>query len=204
MKLYYMPGACSLASHIALSEAGADFLIERVDGATKQTEAGSDFRQVNPNGYVPALQLDDGEILTEGVAILQYVADRYPGAALAPEAGTIERTRLQQHLNYIASEYHKAFRPFFVPGTSDAAKEEAAANVSARLDYLESVLSDGRQYLVGNAFSVADAYLFVICGWLAATPLNLDSWPNVAALCGRVAAREKVQRAMSAEGLLNQ
>lgn len=202
MKLYYSPGACSLSPHIVLREAGMDFEIERVDLASHLTETGTDFVQINPKGYVPALRLDDDQVLTEGAAIVQFIADLHPEAGLAPKPGTLERARLQEHLNYIAAEYHKAFAPLFASDASESAKAAAVTNVKRRLDYFERIFADGRSYLLGDTFSVADAYLFVISTWTKPTGIGLDKWPNVADFVTRVASREKVREAMRAEGLL--
>lgn len=202
MKLYYSPGACSLSPHIVLREAGMDFEIERVDLASHLTETGADFMQINPKAYVPALRLDDGQVLTEGAAIVQFIADLHPESGLAPKPGTLERTRLQEHLNFIAAEYHKAFGPFFSPDASEAAKTAAATNVGHRLDYFERIFADGRSYLLGDTFSVADAYFFVVSTWTKPTGIGLEKWPNVSGFVTRVASREKVREAMSAEGLL--
>ena len=202
MKLYYSPGFCSLSPHIVLREAGMDFELERVDLARRKTETDVDFTQINPKGYVPALRLDDGQILTEGSAIIQYIADLRPDAGLAPKPGTLERVRLQEHLNFIASEYHKAFAPLFSSDTSEATKAAAITNIGHRLDYFEQIFADGRTYLLGDTFSVADAYLFVISNWTKPTGISLDKWPNVSRFVTRVASREKVKEAMRAEGLL--
>ena len=202
MKLYYLPGACSFAVHIALNEIGADFEIEKVDGATKVTENGADFRKINPLGYVPALTLDDDNVLIEAPAILQYLADSKPDANLAPANGTMERTRVQQYLNFTASEFHKAFAPFFSGvEMSDDDREAAVAKVAIRLDYIESLLSDGREYLVGDKFSVADTYAYTVATWTGPTGIGLDKWPNLGAYVKRIAARPSVQKAMVAEGL---
>ncbi|OFX03024.1 MAG: glutathione transferase GstA [Alphaproteobacteria bacterium RIFCSPHIGHO2_12_FULL_66_14] len=202
MKLYYAPGACSLSPHISLREAGVPFDLERVDLASRKTASGEEFSKVNPKGYVPALRLDDGEVLTEGAVMVQFIADRYPAAGLAPANGTLERVRLQEHLNFIASELHKAFSPLFTPSTSEEAKRAAQANVARRLDYFEQLLGDGRLYLLGERFSVADAYLFTVANWTGPTGIGLAKWPNVAAFVARVAARPSVQAAMRAEGLI--
>ncbi|HEX6016014.1 MAG TPA: glutathione transferase GstA [Geminicoccaceae bacterium] len=201
MKLYYAPGACSLSPHIVLREAGLDFHLERVDLASQKTETGADYRAINPKGYVPALQLDDGQVLTEGAAIVQYLADRKPEAGLVPPAGTLERARVQEHLNFVASELHKAFSPLFSPATSTEAKDAARAKVRQRLDDVERMLADGRPFLVGDRFTVADAYLFVVAGWAKPTEIGLVAWPHVEAFVDRVGAREAVQEAMRAEGL---
>ena len=201
MKLYYAPGACSLASHITLREAGASFDLEMVDLKQKQTAGAADFAAINPKGYVPVLALADGQHLTEGAAILQFIADQHPKAELAPAAGTLERARLQEHLNYVASELHKAFSPLFNPASSEAEKEAARTRVGQKLDLIEKTLGDGRSYLLGDRFSVADAYLFTVVNWTGPTGIGLDAWPHVAAFHRRVAAREAVQAALKAEGL---
>ena len=201
MKLYYTPGACSLSPHIVLREAGVDFELERVDLAAKTTESGADCRAINPKGYVPALRLDDGQVLTEGAAIVQYVADRRPDARLGAPAGTLERVRLQENLNFVASELHKAFSPLFSPAISAEAKEAARAKVRQRLDDVERMLSDGRKFLAGDQFTVADAYLFVVAGWAKPTEIGLASWPHVEAFVNRVGEREAVREALRAEGL---
>ena len=204
MKLYYKPGACSLASHIVLREVGEAFSLEKVDTKAQSTETGADFSKINPNGYVPALQFDDGEVLTEGAAILQYVADSHPGAGLAPPAGTLERARLQEYLNFVASELHAAFGPFFAdePPKGEARKA-AEARVSRRMGHVEHVLSDGREHLLGNGFTVADAYLFVVANWANFVDIDLRQWPNVAAFVKRVGSRKAAQDALRAEGLLH-
>lgn len=201
MKLYYLPGACSLATHIVLREAGASFELDRLDKATKKTESGDDFLALNPKGYVPALSLNDGDVLTEGAAILQYIADENPSKALAPAAGSRARVHLQSTLNFIATELHKSFSPLFNPASSEAEKEAAKVKVATRLDQVEKQLADGRQYLLGDDFTVADAYLFTVVNWSFPTGISLDRWPNVAAYHQRIAARDSVQAALKAEGL---
>jgi glutathione S-transferase len=201
MKLYYSPGACSLSPHIILRELGISFDLERVDTATKTTESGEDFRTVNPKGYVPALRLDDGEVLTEGAAIVQYIADTNGASELAPPFGTLGRARLQEHLNFVASELHKAFSPLFRADASEEAKAAASANIGRRLDHIEHVLSDGRSYLLGDKFTVADAYLFVVSSWAIPAGIGLDRWPSLAAFVERVRSRPAVKAAMKAEGL---
>lgn len=204
MKLYYKPGACSLASHIVLREVDETFELEKVDTAAGKTESGDDFAAINPKGYVPSLRLDGDAVLTEGAAILQYIADQHPAAELAPKAGTLERARLQEHLNYVASELHKAFSPFFSANPpSGEARQAVEANLARKMDHFEAVLSDGRAYLLGDKFSVADAYLFVVASWSRPTGIDLDRWPNLAAFVGRVAARDAAQDALRAEGLIN-
>ncbi len=201
MKLYYASGACSLSPHIVLREAGVDFEIEEVNLADKKTKSGADFSQINPKGYVPALQLDDGQVLTEGAAIVQYIADHKSDSGLAPAAGTVERARLQEYLNYVASEYHKAFGPLFSPSSSEAEQTAAKVNVGKKLDYLESLFADGRDYLLGRNFSVADAYLFVVTSWAKHKEIDLSEHPKLSAFFQRVTGREKVQEALKAEGL---
>jgi glutathione S-transferase len=202
MKLYYKPGACSLASHIILREIGEDFELDRVDTVHKKTESGADYLKINPKGYVPLLQLDSGETISEGVAILQYIADQHPEAGLVPESGTLQRARLHEHLNYIASELHKSFSPFFAPSSTDEDRQKVKTSVAPKLDHFESIFSDGRKYLLGDKFSVADAYLFVVTRWTKPTGIDLDKWPNLATFMERVAAREHVKEAMRVEGLI--
>lgn len=201
MKLYYAPGACSLSPHIVLRELDYDFALERVDAATGKTETGRDFLSINRKGYVPALQLDDGDVLTEGAAIVQYLADGKPEAQLAPAPGTIERVRLQEHLNFIASELHNAFTPLFNSKAAAAEKNAAPDRIARRFDNVEAMLADGRPHLLGEALSVADIYLFVVAGWAGPTGIGLDRWPRLRAHSDRIAARPAVQAAMQAEGL---
>lgn len=201
MKLYYSPGVCSLASHIALREAGADFSLARVDMATKTLEDGSSFASVNPKGYVPALQLDDGSCLTEGPAIMQYVADLHPEADIAPKAGTLDRARLQEWLNFLGSEVHKAFSPLFRGATGDW-REASLNTIHLRFGQLNEHLGK-HDYLLNDRFSVADAYLFVILGWTRAMKIDLAPWPALQAFVERIGARPKVQDALRAEGLLD-
>ncbi len=202
MKLYYKPGACSLASHIALYETGAVFQIEAVDTDRGRTATGADFRSMNPNGYVPALQLAEGEILTEGAAVLQWISDQHPGAGLAPNAGTLDRARLQEALNWISSELHKAFGPLFRASARDEDRATARNNVAAKLNRAEAMLADGRDWLVAGRFSVADASLFAVANWANFTGIDLARWPALVAHVARVAARPSTQKAMKAEGLI--
>lgn len=202
MRLFYKPGACSLASHIVLHQLGVPFEVERVDTARGRTETGRDFKEISPNGYVPALEMNGGEFLTEGAAILQYLADQHPEQQLAPPAGTLSRARVQEHLNFISSELHKAFSPLFAPATTDDDKAKALENVSRRLDYVETLLGDGRDYLVDDRFSIADAYLFVVCNWANFVKIDLATWPRIEAFVQRIAARPPVQAAMKTEGLI--
>lgn len=202
MKLYYSPGVCSQSVHIALNEAGIEHLIERVDLANKATESGADYSRVNPLGYVPALELDDGEVLLEAPAILQYVADLRPESGLAPANGTRERVRLQSELNYTASELHKSFGPFFAPAKPEGAlKEQALAKLAKRFDALDAKLSDGRDYLMGDNFTVADTYTFVVASWAGLIGFDLSGHPHVRAYVERVRARPKVQETLRREGL---
>jgi glutathione S-transferase len=202
MKLYYSPGACSLAPHIALREAGLSFEIEKVDLAAKKTERGADYWTINPKGYVPALQLDDGEILTEASAVLQYIADLKPAAKLLPAAGTKERYRALEWIGFSTTELHKGIGVLWKPNLPEAYRAMALETAAKRLQYVESQL--GAQYLTGAAFTVADAYLFVVANW--AKPLNVDLTPyaKLRGLIERIAARPAVQAAMVAEGLIKE
>ena len=203
MQLYYKPGACSLAAHIALIEAGMPFDLVAVDTDTQRTGLGEDYRAINRKGYVPTLRLADGRTLSEGAAVLQFIADRHPEAGLAPHAGSFARAELQEHLNYIASEVHKAFKPFFAgPTVEGEAREAAAAHVLDRLGHMEAVLADGRPYLDGETFSVADAYLFVVAGWAGHVGISLADLPRLERFLARVAERQSTRAAQRAEGLL--
>lgn len=201
MKLYYSPGACSLASHIALYETGLPFEIDRLIKTTKMTIGGENFMQVNPKGYVPALRLEDGSVLTEGAAVLQYIADQKPDAGLAPEAGTMERYRLQEWLTFISSELHKSFSPFFIKDTTEETKVNLRNLLTKRLSYVETQLVN-KPYLMGDHFTVADAYLFVVVGWSNHVGFDLSPFPRINDYLVRIAARPAVQAAMKAEGLL--
>jgi glutathione S-transferase len=201
MKLFYAPGACSLSPHIVLREAGATFTLEKVDTKAGTTESGADYSRINAKGYVPALQIDDNLVLTEGAAVVQFIADRHPDANLAPAAGTLERARLQEHLNFIASEVHKAFTPLFKAESSEEMKSAATVNVRRRLGQIEAQLADGRTYLMGEDFTIADAYLFTVANWATPTGIGLADWPRLEALVARVKERPSVKAAMAAEGL---
>jgi glutathione S-transferase len=201
MKLYFSPGACSLSPHIALREAGLDFEIERVDMATKKTRGGDDFTTINPKGYVPALRLDDGEVLTEGPAIVQYIADLAPEKQLAPAAGTFERVRLQEVLNFISTELHKGFSPLFRKDCPEAWKQVVRANLGRRFADLDAQLG-ARQFLLGDRFTIADGYLFTVLGWTRFVNYDLAPYPNLVAYQQRVAARPAVHAALEAEGLI--
>jgi glutathione S-transferase len=204
MKLYYAPGTCSLSPHIVAREAGLSIDLERVDiGKTPhRTEGGASFNTVNAKGYVPALVLDDGGVLTEGAAIVQYLADLAPQSALAPAAGTIERYRLQEWLTFISSELHKMFSPWlFHPEHGEVAAAAARAKIAERFAFLDAQLT-ARAYLMGERFTAADAYAFTIVGWARPAHIDLTPYPHLRGYMERIAARPKVQEAMRAEGLL--
>jgi glutathione S-transferase len=201
MKLYYTPGACSLSPHIVARESGTEIALERVEGKTKKTESGKDFLDVNPKGYVPALELDDGQVLTEGTAIVQYLADRRPEAGLVPSAGTIERSRVQEMLGYINSEIHKTYTPLFSDKTAPEVRQEREAYLRRRYAFIEKALG-GNAFLVGDRFGVADAYLFAVTNWANHLKVDLSAFPNVRAFQERIAGRPAVQQAMRAEGLI--
>ena len=200
MKLYYLKGACSLASYIALCETGVQFEATAIDRATKKTADGEDFNTVNPKGYAPALRLDNGQVLTENVAVLQYIADLKPEAKLAPPAGTLERYRLVEWLAFLNSEIHKNISPLFNPAASDDVKNFARGNLTKRLDWLDANFGS-KPYLTGENFTVADSYLFVILGWFGRVGLDLGKWPKLQALHQRAGARPAVDKALRAEGL---
>lgn len=202
MKLYYMPGACSLSPHIVLNEIGAAYETERVDGATKNTETGADFRAVNAKGYVPALLLDDGEVLTEGPAVVQYLADNSGRSDLSPPQGSVARARLQAGLNFVGTELHKSFSPLFKSDASEPEKEAARKRVNLRLDDVETELSDGRAHFLGETFTVADAYLFTVANWANFTGLGLGERPHLKDYMARMAERPSVKAALEAEGLI--
>ena len=199
MKLYYSPGACSLASHITLNEAGVPYTAEKVDLRAKRTESGADFAAINPRGAVPALELDDGEVLTEGVAIMQHVMDSAaPGALPAP--GTLARARLSEALNYVSTEVHKTYSPLF-RGLEGDAKANQLALLDARLQVVEDRLAKN-DWLAGDGYSPADAYFFTVTNWSKGMGHDLSKFPRVTALRAKVAARPAVQKAMQAEGLI--
>lgn len=202
MKLYYSPGACSLSPHIVLREAGIAFELDKIDNKAKKTQAGADYLAVNPKGQVPALTIDSGETITEGPAIVQYLADLKADSGLAPAAGTIERVRLQEMLNFLGTELHKSFGPMFNPASSDEMKKAARETVEKKLTYLEGVFGDGREFALGKSFTVADAYLFTLLNWTGFVGIDLKAWPKLAAFHGRIAQRPAVQEAMVAEGLV--
>lgn len=200
MKLYIKPGACSMASHIVLAEIGGDFSVEIVDTVASRTASGADYRAINPKGKVPALAVD-GEILTEGPAILQFLGDRAANGTLAPVAGTLARARVNEVLNFTGTELHIAFGPLFRPTATETEKDAARQVVADRLDWLEGRLADGRAHLTGEAFTIADAYAFVVTNWANFTGITLSRWPNLAAFMTRVADRPAVRRVLRAEGL---
>ena len=198
MKLFLKPGACSLSPHIVLRELGLPFETERVDTKAQKTASGKDFRTLNAKGYVPTLQLDDGQVLTEGAVIVQYLADREPAAQLAPAPGTMERYRLQEWLNYIASELHKSYSPLF--RAAEEQRPPLRDALAAKLAYVASQLGE-RRFLLGDRFTVADAYLFTVLRWNPNVGIDLARWPALKAYMERVQARPAVQAALEAEGL---
>ena len=201
MKLYYSTGACSLSPHIVARELGIDLALEKVDTKGKTTASGRPYLEINPKGYVPALELDNGEILTEGPVVAQYLADRKPNG-LAPANGTLERYRLQELLGYINSEIHKSYSPLWNPSSSDELKADRKAYLQKRYQLIEDRLADGRTYLFGDTFTIADAYLFTVTNWANMVKVDLSAYPNLLAYQKRVAARPAVQAAMKAEGLV--
>ena len=201
MNLYYSPGACSLSPHIVMREAGIPVELVRVDLQSKKTEAGADFRGLNGKGYVPTLELPDGQRLTEGPAIVQYLADQAPAKGLAPANGTFERVRLQEWLNFISSELHKQFSPLFDPAAEEGLKARQTQRLGTRFDWLSQQLGT-REYLMGSQFTVADAYLFTVLGWCRRLGIDLAKWPVLAAYTARVGQRPAVREALKAEGLL--
>lgn len=200
MKLYYSPGACSLAPHIVVRELSLPHVLVKVNTRTKQVEDGGDYLQINSKGYVPALETDDGQLLTEAGTILQYLVDRKPESGLAPAAGTMERYRLMEWLNFIATEIHKGFGPLWKPDSTEDEKDRTRDRLALRLEWLSKQLG-GNEYLMGR-FTVADAYLFTVLNWGQWTGVDLARWPALQAFVSRVAARSKVQEALLTEGLV--
>jgi glutathione S-transferase len=200
MKLYYSPGACSLSPHIVLREAGHKFDLEQVDLGAKKTKSGADYLKVNPKGYVPALQLDSGEVLTEGPAIVQYLADKKPDAKLAPANGSLERYKLQEWLNFTTSEMHKRMGDLFNDKLPDQAKEMLRDSLRNRLKYLDDHLGKN-DFIMGKSFTVVDAYMFTVLGWGQYVGVDVNAYPKVKAYLGRVGSRPKVKEALAAEGL---
>lgn len=201
MKLYFSPAACSLSPHILLRECGLTFELEKVDTARHQTSDGRDFYAINPKGQVPVLELDDGERLTEGPVIAQYIADQGQATQLMPAAGTLARYRVMEWQNYVSTELHKSFTPLFQPGLDDNAKAELAARLRKKMEWLNTQLQPG-PYLTGEHFTAADGYLFVVLGWAKFVQLEISDLAHLQAFLRRVAARPAVQAAMRAEGLL--
>jgi glutathione S-transferase len=200
MKLYFTPGACSMAPHIVLHEAAIPFEAEKVDLFTKKTAGGEDYLSINPKGYVPALKLDNGEVLTEVAVILQYLADQKPESGLAPNWGSIERYRLMEWLNFVSSEVHKQFGPLFNPKITTEWRENQLELLGRRFDYLAGRLT-GKPYLMGDQFTIADAYLFTVLNWSALLKVDLGKWSRLQDYAARVAARPAVEETMKAEGL---
>jgi glutathione S-transferase len=201
MKLYYSPGACSLSPHIVACEAGIELQLIKVDLKTKRTESGADFREVSPNGYVPALALDSGEVLTEGPAIVQYLADQKPGAQLAPVNGSLERYRLQQWLNFISTELHKGFSPLFDPAITPERRTAVLETLFRRFDYVVNALGS-KPFVLGEGFSVADAYLYTVLNWTGFVKVDMARWPALKEYQVRVGKRPATQRALKEEGLI--
>lgn len=199
MKLYYTPGTCSLAPHIVLRALEVDFELIKVDLRKKITEKGDDFREINPLGLVPTLEISGNGILTEGVAIIQYLCDQLPEKKLVPQNGTIERAHLYERLNYLSAELHKSFYEFFHP-SDDAAKSRAITKVKMCLNFLNESLSE-RKHLLGDSFSIADIYLFVQCRWTKTIGIDLNQWENISSLCAQVKKKPFTQEAMMIEGI---
>lgn len=201
MKLYYSPGVCSLSPHIVLRETNTPFELVKTDIKAKKTEDGRDFRQVNPNGYVPALELDDGTILTEGPAIVQYIADKADATNLAPRNGSLERYKMQSWLNFVSTELHKGFSPLFNPNMPEEGKAIARERLLQRIKHLDDHLAT-HEHLMGKAFTLPDAYAFTVLGWAKPLKLDLSEFQNVSRYLAAIAERPAVKAAMKAEGLI--
>ncbi len=201
MKLYYAPGVCSLSPHIVLEEAGLKHSLVKTDIRAKTIEGGNDYKKTNPLGYVPALELEDGTILTEGPAIVQYIADKVPEKKLAPANGSIERYKMQSWLNFVSSELHKGFSPLFNPAMPEEGKKNARERLITRLEHVNKHLA-GHDYLMGKMFSLPDAYLFTVLRWTVPTKIDLAPFPHLQAFMKRMEARPAVKAAMKAEGLI--
>jgi glutathione S-transferase len=201
LKLYFAPGACSLSPHIVLREAGLNFELEQVSLQTRKTKSGADYLAINPKGQVPLLQLDGGDKLTEGPAIVQYIADQAPDSGLVPKAGTVARYHAQEWLNYVTSELHKSFSALFRPNTPEEYIKITKENLAGKFAYLDQHLGS-HPYLMGASFMVPDAYCFVVTSWSKYKDIDLGRWPNLKAYVDRVGARPKVQEAMKAEGII--
>ncbi len=200
MQLFFSPGACSLATHIVARELGVPVDLKRVDTKTKKTADNSDFFAINSKGAVPALKLDNGQVLTEGVVLMQYLVDQKGDSPLLPKFGTPERYRVLEWLNYITSEIHKGYTPLWKPDADPKVKEYALANLEKKLDWVNQQLA-GKQFLTGGNFTVADSYLFTVVNWSFFLGMNLDKWPALKEFHARVASRPTVQAALEAEGL---
>ncbi len=201
MKLYFAPGACSLAAHIVIEEAGVPHTLERVDLATHKTEHGEDYTKINPKGYVPAVTLDDGTLLTEVAVVLQYLSDLRKERRLMAEPGSLERYRQMEWLSFISTELHKQFSPFFRPETPEAVKQQQMKLLGRRFDYISETL--GRHpYLAGAEFTAPDAYLFTVLGWTDYLKIDMTPWPRLGEYRARIAARPAVQKTLKGEGLL--
>jgi len=201
MKLYYSPGACSLAPHIVAREAGVPVELDKVDLSTRTTASGSSFTAINPKGYVPALGLQSGEVMTEVSALVQYLADQAPSSGLMPASASPERYRVLELIGFISTEIHKGFGPLWNPATPDAIRKATLDRLALRLAYLDQKLA-GRTYLTGDTFTVADAYAFTVVKWTDIHNIDLSPYPNLVAFMGRVSARPKVREALAAEGLI--
>ena len=202
MKLYFAPGVCSLSPHIVLEEAGLAYTGVKTDIRAKTIDGGGDYKKTNPLGYVPALELDDGTILTEGPAIVQYIADKVPDKHLAPANGSLDRYKMQSWLNFVSSELHKGFSPLFNPAMPEEAKKIARERLAARFEHVDKHLA-GKDYLMGKAFSLPDAYLFTVLRWTVPSKIDLAPYPNLIAFMKRMEARPAVKSAMKAEGLVS-
>lgn len=202
MKLFYFPGACSMSVHIALNEVGATYELEKVDLMNKTLESGGSFLDINPKGYVPCLQLDNGEYLTEVGAILQYLADNNPNANLLPPVGDPQRYRVVEFISYISGELHKNFTPLFNPETTDEGRAAALDIVGKRLTLLNDQLGEGGPFLTGEQFTIADAYLTTVLGWAQFVKMDLSPWPNLGAYAGAAMGRPAVQATLKEEGMM--
>jgi glutathione S-transferase len=200
MKLYYSPGACSMAPHIVANELGLNLDMEKVDIPAKKTETGADFWAINVKGYVPTLKLDDGTVLTEVGVVIQYMADQKPDSGLTAKAGSMERYRQMEALNFVAAEVHKQLGALFNPKMTPEMKEVQLGTIGRRLDALEKILA-GKEYMANNKFSVADAYLFTVLNWTGGLKVDLAKWPNIKAFQARIGARPAVQKTLKEEGL---